>query len=199
MRRVYFLSILMALGLCGASIAISQIGARDSYSMALKEWEKSEKVGVSDQAQFLIRDAYQRKKSRLAEFGGERVWKGTTRTLNQSVLVYYLGDLRDQKAGTDFTWKSMTIEAADVKAHPFESFLDTLEPVLKGARGELHVVSEPTGAQIRLDGSPRGSTEKITVESAGEHKIVVKGKGLGPQCEDRLVVPDGGTVTFHCP
>ena len=87
MRRVYFLSILMALGLCGASIAISQIGARDSYSMALKEWEKSEKVGVSDQAQFLIRDAYQRKKSRLAEFGGERVWKGTTRTLNQSVLV----------------------------------------------------------------------------------------------------------------
>lgn len=167
--------------------------------MAMKEWDKNQKIAISEKAQGLIRIAYEQNKPRLAEFNGERVWKGTTRTLNQSVVIYYLGDLRDLKVASEGQWKQLSIEASDVEAHPFNDFLKGLAPVLKGPKGELHVISQPTGAAIRLDGAPRGNTEKITVESAGDHQIVVKSKTGGLQCNDKVIVPDGGSVTFHCP
>lgn len=204
MRRSCLASILL-LAVLGqwAISAKSQTLGEDSYSMAMKDWEKSQKLTISPKAQDLIRYAFAQNKAKLTELGGERVWKGSTRTLNQTVVTYYLSDLRDLKVSSGGVsgseWKVRFIEASDVEAYPFRDFLKKLDPVLNGRRGELHVISEPTGAAIHLDGASRGNTEKITVESAGDHRIVVRSKNGSLQCEDKVNVPDGGGVTFHCP
>jgi hypothetical protein len=204
MRRLCLACILLVAAFGQWAISSkSQTPSQDSYSMAMKDWEKSQKLTITPKAQDLISYAFEQNKSKLTEFGGERVWKGSTRTLNQTVVTYYLSDLRDLKVSSGgfsrSEWKGRSIEASDVEAYPFRDFLTKLDPVLNGRKGELHVISDPTGASIQLDGAPRGNTEKITVESAGDHRIVVKSKSGGLQCEDKVNIPDGGSVTFHCP
>ena len=92
----------------------------------------------------------------------------------------------------------MAIGIGDVENYPVKKFISEVEPVLKGKKGELRTISEPTGASIVLDNGRRvGLTEKITIEKAGEHPITVFGKGV--RCSGNVTVLDGGTVTFQCP
>jgi hypothetical protein len=199
-----------------------QTSDRDSYKMTMSAWGKDEQITISSGASELIDFSFQQNRGRLLKFGGDRKWEGTGRTLNQTLVIYYLGNLRDLKAATkkkpsviplpgsqvQGRPKTQTtlgegdidsIGEADVKAYPVNTFLGEIEPVLNGSKGELHVVSEPSGAAITLDTQSRGITEKITAERAGQHDIVVSSKKDKLQCKDKVVVPAGGSVTFHCP
>jgi hypothetical protein len=176
----------------------SQVAAAKLW---MKSWGEDEKVDISPQAQDLINTSLKENKSKIAMVGVDRVWKDSDRTVGQTLVNYYLADLRDldaQKAGSSTgEWKPASIKSSDVQAYPLDEFLRKLDPVLNGPNGELHVVSKPTGASIVLDKSSRGNTGKITVERAGKHRIVVKSKVLS--CSDDINIPDGGSVTFHCP
>lgn len=201
--------------------SLAQTHDEDSYAAAMKLWEKSENLSVSTEAQDLIGSGFREFGGRLNEFGGNVRWKNGTRTLNQSLVIYYLSNLRDRRIAEEqggnatpaptvqgsgarndraatSEFKLSTIGVPDVQAYPVKEFIAKVEPVLKGKNGELHTTSQPSGATIILDNSKkRGFTEKITVEDAGEHPIRVVGRGV--QCSDKVNVPDGGTVTFHCP
>jgi hypothetical protein len=201
--------------------SFAQTASEDSYSTAMKVWEKSENLSVSPQAKDLLVSEFGEFSERLKEFGGNVRWKDGTRTLNQTLVIYYLSDLRDRKVaeeqggnaipapksqgsdarndrGVTTEWKFSTIGVLDVEAYPVKEFIAKVEPVLKGKKGELHTVSQPSGASIILDKIKKpGLTEKTTVEEAGEHDIRVVGRGV--RCSDKVNVPDGGTVTFHCP
>jgi hypothetical protein len=205
-----------------AHVSPAQVPGKDSYTMAMGTWEKSEKLSISPKARDVIAYSFQQQNQLIADFGGNRVWKDSDRTLKQTLVIYYLSDLRDLKAGSvsqiypapmemnknpdgmkDRTatgeMKVYGIDASDVSAYPVEKFLYSIEPVLKGPKGELHVISEPTGAAITLDNASRGYTVKITVESAGDHRIVVSNKKGSMRCADKVNVPEGGSITFHCP
>jgi hypothetical protein len=205
-----------------ANISRSQTYSSDSYSMAMKLWEKDEKVTISAGARDLIGSSFKQNQKRLSVLGGDQKWKGGDRTLNQTLVIYYLDDLRDSKARPEpeasatpvpmkqapaetkdqlprGEWKSFAIELADVEAYPVNAFLNKIEPVLKGNKGELHVLSDPTGAAITLDKESRGNTEKTTVERAGEHDIAVSSTKGHLRCADKVRVPADGSVTFHCP
>jgi hypothetical protein len=172
-----------------------------SAKLWMKSWGEDEKVDISPRAQDLISISFKENKSKIAMVGGDRVWKDSDRTVGQTLVNYYLADLRDldaQKTGSSTVeWKPAAIKSSDVQAYPLDEFLKKLDPVLNGPNGELHIVSQPTGASIVLDKSSRGNTDKITVERAGKHRIVVKSKVLS--CSDDINIPDGGSVTFHCP
>jgi hypothetical protein len=201
--------------------ALAQTAGEDSYSAAMKVWEKSENILVSAQAQNLIVSGFYEFSGELTEFGGNIRWKNGTRTLNETLVTYYLSDLRDLKVaknlgrsaipfplgqvpgakssqGVTTELRPSMIGVPDVEAYPVKEFITKNRSVLKGKKGELHTVSRPSGASIVLDNvRKKGFTEKITVEYAGEHPIRVDGQGV--QCSDKVTVPDGGTVTFHCP
>jgi hypothetical protein len=201
--------------------SFAQTLGEDSYATAMKLWQKSENLSVSTEAQDLIGSGFREFGGRLNEFGGNVRWKDGTRTLNQTLIIYYLSDLRDRKIAEEqggnailappaqdpgtrndravtSEFKFSTIGVPDVQAYPVKDFIAKVEPVLKGKKGELHTTSQPSGAAIILDNvKKKGLTEKTTVEDAGEHPIRVVGRGM--QCSGKVNVPDGGTVTFHCP
>jgi hypothetical protein len=169
--------------------------------MWVKTWGDDEKIDVSQEAQRLIGVSFKENKPKLAQVGGERTWKNGTRTLNETLVKNYLDNIRDlktQRSGPIAEWKVRSIERSDVQEYSLKTFLSDIYPVLNGPNGELHVISDPTGASILLDKSSRGNTEKTTVERAGRHHIVVNNK-KGLQCSDDIYIPDGGTLTFHCP
>jgi hypothetical protein len=187
--------------------SLAQTLGEDSYATAMKLWQKSENLSVSTEAQDLIGSGFREFGGQLNEFGGNVRWKDGTRTLNQTLVIYYLSDLRDRKIAEEqrgnavpatTEYKFSTIGVPDVQAYPVKEFIAKVEPVLKGKKGELHTTSQPSGAAIILDNTKkRGFTEKITVEDAGEHPIRVVGHGV--QCSDKVNVPADGTVIFHCP
>jgi hypothetical protein len=199
--------------------SLAQTLGDDSYATAMNLWQKSENLSVSTEAQNLIGSGFREFGGQLNDYGGNIRWKDSTRTLNQTLVIYYLSDLRDRKivqggnailaptpqglgarndraATSEF--KFSTLGVSDVEAYPVRQFIVKMEPVLKGKKGELHTTSRPTGAAIILDNTKKkGFTEKITVEEAGEHPILVVGRGM--KCSDKVNIPDGGSVTFHCP
>jgi PEGA domain len=191
------------------NISPAQTFGNESYTMAMTNWEKSEGVRISPSARDAIASSFKQRNAQVADFGGDRTWKGSDRTLKQTLVIYYLSDLRDLKAGGEsrihptpvpmIKRADFRIEVSDVIAYPVEKFLDTIQPVLKGPSGELHVTSDPTGAAITLDKTSRGNTEKITVETAGKHRIIVSSKKNSMRCEDDIKIPAEGSVTFHCP
>jgi hypothetical protein len=180
--------------------SLAQTAGEDPYSGAMKVWSKSQNLFISEQAENLITSGFDEFSVELTGFGGNVRWKNGTRTLNQTLVTYYLSDLRDLKVAKSHPAfiVSSRIEVPDVEAYPVKEFFSKNSSVLNGRKGELHTVSQPSGASIVLDNlKKRGFTEKITVEEAGEHSIQVVGNGV--QCSDKVTVPDGGTVTFHCP
>jgi len=201
--------------------AWSQADQTDSFKFAMKAWDKGERPAISEGAKDLILSSFKENTPKLSDFGGGAEWRGSSRTLNQTLIIYYLDDLRDLKLGAKLgapvtgrwmgqmpdmkgsakgEWRQFSIEESDVKAYPVAEFLSKLQPVLSGSKGELHVVSDPTGAAIILDKQSRGTTEKITVEHAGEHEITVTFNTAGLQsCKDKITIPAGGSLTFHCP
>jgi hypothetical protein len=216
LRRLMLMAALMLL-LVGhiEDSSLAQTASSDSYAAAMNTWEESQNISVSSQARELIVSGFDEFRGRLSDFGGNVRWKDSTRTLNQSLVIYYLGDVRDHKVDKErggiaisaplgrsssetSEWRFSTIESRDVEAYPVKEFIAKVEPVLKGKKGELHTISHPPGASIVLDDvKKKGFTEKITVEDAGEHRIRVFGGGL--DCRDKVTVPDGGTVRFQCP
>jgi len=77
--------------------SLAQTHDEDSYAAAMKLWEKSENLSVSTEAQDLIGSGFREFGGRLNEFGGNVRWKNGTRTLNQSLVIYYLSNLRDRR------------------------------------------------------------------------------------------------------
>ncbi len=181
--------------------APTQFGEKDTCAAMMKSWGQQEKIRISSDAQNLIEAGFARNMTKLAVVDSDRKWRGGERTLKQTLVSNYLDDLRDSKRSREGSaydeLKLYSIEASDVDAYPVAEFLGKVEPVLKGPKGELHVTSTPTGATIRLDKSSRGNTDKITVETAGKHRIVVQSKTLS--CSDDINIPDGGTLRFQCP
>jgi hypothetical protein len=223
MKKTIVAIVMMAAGLTQlAHSSRSQTSGTDACSLAMRHLEDRENLHVSPEARDLIGSSFKEWKGKLLELGGESGWKGSSRTLNETLVIYYLEDIRDLKAAKEFggigipvpmnqapadrgetsvmgrgqrTW----IAVADVEAYPVKDFLSKVTPVLKGPKGELHVISEPTSAAITLDRASRGNTEKITVETAGDHQIRVTSKKGGLSCNDKINIPAGGSVTFHCP
>jgi hypothetical protein len=196
-------ALMLLLGIPIEDSSLAQTQGEGSYAAAMNLWQKSENISVSTEAQNLIGSGFQELGGRLNDFGGNVRWKDGTRTLNQTLVIYYMSDLRDRKIAEEQSrvatseFKLSTIGVPDVQAYPVKEFFAKVEPVLKGKKGELHTTSQPTGAVIILDNVKEGLTEKIRVEDAGVHTIRVVGRGV--QCSDKVYVPDGGTVTFHCP
>jgi hypothetical protein len=184
-----------------AQTAENSSSSQTAAKLWMKSWGEDEKVDISPRAQDLISTSFKENKSKIEMVGGDRVWKNSDRTVSQTLVNYYLADLRDrdsERTGSPASqWKPASIKSSDVEAYPLNEFLRKLDPVLNGPKGELHIISQPTGASILLDKSSRGNTDKITVEIAGEHRIVVKSKVLS--CSKDINIPDGGSITFHCP
>jgi hypothetical protein len=219
-NRIGLFLFAVLIGAQGWNGSSAQGFGKDSFSMAIDKWAKSEEVSISPSAHDLIVSTFNENKGRLKDYGGDVVWKGGTRTLNQTLVLYYLSDLRDLKAakksgvfstpasmsqnpnkggeqGITTEWKTSELVMSDVEAYTVEEFIKEVEPVLKGKKGELHTISKPPGAAIILDKTRRGFTEKISIEEAGEHRISVVGRGLS--CSQTVIVPEGGSVTFQCP
>jgi hypothetical protein len=223
MKKTMVAVVMLTVGLTQLAYSSrSQMSGTDACSMAMKHLEDRENLHVSPDARDLIGSSFKDWRVKLLELGGESGWKGSSRTLNETLVIYYLEDLRDLKAAKEFggigtpvpmnqdladrgetsatgRWQKTWITVADVRAYPVEDFLTKVTPVLKGPKGELHVISEPTSAAITLDKATRGNTEKITVETAGDHQIRVTSQKGGLSCNDRITIPPGGSVTFHCP
>jgi hypothetical protein len=224
MKRVIVVVVLFVVGGTSQLTSISPAPTfRDSYTMAIDGWEKSENISISPMAQDVIVSSFRRYDGLLADLGGDRRWKDSDRTLKQTLVIYYLSDLRDMKVGansqTHPTPMQMEekvgasqrepgntnrmayagVESSDVAAYPVDKFFTKITPILKDPKGELHVISKPTGAAITLDNTKRGNTEKITVESAGDHQIIVSSKKDSVRCQEKITIPSGGSITFHCP
>ncbi len=185
----------------------------------MASWEKTEGVPVSASAQDAIASSFEQHNTLFTDFGSNHMWKGSDRTLKQTLVIYYLSNLRDLKSGSESPMmmnenadrmnerragnasemSAFGIEASDVRAYPVEKFLESIQPILKGPNGELHITSDPTGAAITLDKASRGYTEKITLETAGKHRIIVRSKKNSMRCEYDVTIPKDSSVTFHCP
>ena len=216
MKKSLTVGVLVALGFAILPIeSAPQRSSQQAYAMAMDGWEKDEKALIAPSAKELIASGFERHQGELAYLGGDQVWRGSDRTLKQTLVVYYLSDLRDLKTGGWSPNRSPSlpmagnrgmsevqgsgINSSDVQGYSVDEFFARIKQVLKEPKGELHVVSKPSGGSITLDNVKRGYTEKITVERAGNHSIVVAATNGAMRCEDKVVVPANGSVTFHCP
>jgi hypothetical protein len=172
--------------------------AQDSYASAVDLWGSSFGISITDGARREILSGFRESRGVLADSREDRRWKNSDRTLGQSLVIYYLDDLRDAKTADFLLGSAATaIGIGDVDHYPVKEFISKVQPVLKARNGELHTTSDPAHARILLDGKKVGFTEKITVEVAGRYLITVSGRGVN--CSDYVTIPDGGSVTFHCP
>jgi hypothetical protein len=90
--------------------------------------------------------------------------------------------------GTAKRFVPLLIEPNAVTSHYFE-----LAPPINSATGRLEVTSEPTGAQVRINGVPRGVTP-LTIDaiSAGQHSVTISHATMSVQ--RRVLVTPGATA-----
>ena len=63
----------------------------------MASWEKTEGVPVSANARDAIASSFEQHNTLFTDFGSNRIWKGSDRTLKQTLVIYYLSNLRDLK------------------------------------------------------------------------------------------------------
>jgi hypothetical protein len=63
------------------------------------------------------------------------------------------------------------------------------------APNELHVTSDPSGADIEIDGNFVGSTPSTVGVAAGQHQVSVKKTGFKPW--ERKMMVSGGQVNVN--
>jgi PEGA domain len=224
MTRALAVAAMVCAALLGArqTQLLGQTIGSDRYEMAVRTWEKYEKLPLDAAARNVVIESFDRHKGDVADFGGDHRWTGSQNSAAQTLVAYYLsnvrdvklegksrggfeglpnkkvlGDTRDAGAVSPSARNGFTIELSDVDHYTVDQFFKDLRPLLNSAKGELHVVSDPSGARITLDTADRGFTEKTSVEKAGDHEIVVRGNTLS--CSSKITVPAGGSYTYHCP
>jgi hypothetical protein len=184
-----------------------------NYFDTIKAWEQSEKLTVSPKAEQAIVVAFAEYDPEFLD--GNTAWHNSPRTRKQTFLVCYLDRLRDRFPSFEAVGPverrpvredremdledggTYDIERYDVARYAVDSFMREVRPVLAGHRGELVVVPEELPSIVTVDGYEIGRAGTISVESAGEHRIVVQSKGR--RCEAKIVIVDGASLVFRCP
>jgi hypothetical protein len=69
----------------------------------------------------------------------------------------------------------------------------SVDPAKVAKPARIHVASSPPSV-VELDGKPIGTTPLSTTTTAGEHRLVLRPKGLGERFERKLDLPPGGTA-----
>jgi hypothetical protein len=215
MKRALAIAFLVAL--VGAGAMQSRPQAADvekSYFDAIDAWKASEKRTVSPKAQKAIAFAF-------AEYdpeflNGGTTWNNSPRTRRGSFLICYLDRLRDRFPSFEAVGSihqnqpppedrdlgledggTYDIARYDIARYTVETFMRDIRPVLAGHNGELVVVPNEVPSIVTVDGYDIGRAASISVESAGEHRIVVRSQT--GRCDAKVVVVDGASATVHCP
>ena len=79
-----------------AQTAENSSSSQTAAKLWMKSWGEDEKVDISPRAQDLISTSFKENKSKIEMVGGDRVWKNSDRTVSQTLVNYYLADLRDR-------------------------------------------------------------------------------------------------------
>ena len=215
MKRPLAIAFLVALVGVGAMQSTPQAAdVETSYCDAIDAWKASEKRTISPKAQKAIAFAF-------AEYdpeflNGDTVWNDSPRTRRDSFLICYLDRLRDRFPSFEAVGSihhnqplpedreleledggTYDITRYDIARYTVETFMRNIRPVLAGHKGELVVVPRQVPSIVTVDGYDIGRAATISVESAGEHRIVVRSQT--GRCDAKVVVVDGASVTFHCP
>lgn len=214
--ETFALGLLLAFsGVGTAQTAPVTTGAEDTYLAAIKAWEATENRTVSPKAREVIAFAFAQYGPEFEAVGGDTVWNGSGRTRKETFLVCYLNRLRDRfpsfeavgpvaerPPSEDREMKfedggTYDIERYDVARYTVDSFMRDVRPVLVGHKGELVVIPEELPSVVSVDGYEIGRAGTVSVESAGEHRVVVR--NMARRCEAKIVVVDGASVVVRCP
>lgn len=184
-----------------------------SYFDTVKTWELSEKLTVSPKAEKAIASAFAQYDAEFLD--GDTAWNNSRRTRKQIFLICYLNRLRDRFPSFEGVGpvekrppsedREMELEDSgiydieryDVARYTVDSFMRDARLVLVGHKGELVVVPKELPSIVTVDGYKIGRAGTISVESASEHRVVVRSKAM--RCEAKIVVVDGASVVFRCP
>ena len=184
-----------------------------NYFDGIDAWKASEKVTVSPKAQTAIALAFAQYDSEFQN--GDFPWSNSRRTRKQTLLISYLDRLRDRFPSFEAIAHgeepsppedheteledggSYDIERYDIARYTVEAFMRDIRPVLAGPSGELVVVPDEVPSIATVDGYELGRAGTVSMESAGEHLIVVRNKSI--RCDAKAVVVDAASVVFHCP
>ncbi|HET6930797.1 MAG TPA: hypothetical protein VFI45_10800 [Candidatus Acidoferrum sp.] len=214
MKGTLAIAVLVAL----LSIATMQTAApgtdvEQSYFDTVKAWESSEKRTVSPKVEKAIASAFAQYDPEFLD--GDIAWKDSRRTLKQTLLICYLDRLRDRFPSFEEVGPvgkrpppedremeledgaTYDIERYDVARYTVDNFMRDVRPVLTGHKGELVVVPGELPSSVTVDGHEIGRAGTISVESAGEHRILVRNKVR--HCGGKIVVVDGASSVFPCP
>src|SRR5260370_15293368 len=72
-----------------------QTSGTDAFRMAMSSWETSENLKVEALARNLVLQSFDRHKGEVANFRGDHRWTGSENRATQTLLAYYLGNVRD--------------------------------------------------------------------------------------------------------
>jgi hypothetical protein len=186
-----------------------------------KAWSTAENVRIDEPVFDYVSEGFRRHAGELDTLGSDHKWEGKNYTVGQTLVQYYLCDVRDLKYAAQGSQRpapwagdprslpgdrplsalqaSFAISMADVERYTVDKFFDDLHHLAGRQIGELKVSSTPSGGIITLDGHRRGLTFRVSAESAGDHPISVEISGGLITCSETITVPAGGSISYQCP
>jgi hypothetical protein len=214
MKRTLAIAVLVAfLSIATMQTASPGADAAKSYFDTVNAWETSEKLTVSPKAEKAIASAFAQYDPEFLD--GDIAWQDSRRTLKQTLLICYLDRLRDRFPSFEEVGPvgkrlppedremdledgaTYDIERYDVARYTVDHFMRDVRPLLAGHRGELVIVPGELPSCVTVDGREIGRAGTISVESAGEHRILVRSKVR--RCAGKILVVDGASSVFPCP
>lgn len=182
--KLAFVTLLLSAAALGQSRA-------ELVSVALDEWSKNTKVQITPRARQRITSQALEPPVKLQQFLDRQ--KDAATAFSRTVRAYCF-ELRDT-AGRG----AKVIEEKTVEKLSFVAFLErAILPFFNRPAGFAQVKSAPPEGDIRLDGKPRGFTDKAFVLDEGPHEVRVTWKGSPTSCWQRIQIREGQTETVTC-
>jgi hypothetical protein len=166
----------------------------------LKTAEQQYSIRITEEARELVQgqlhESLPRLQALVSRFDSEE------QSLFLSTVVgWYLSELRDEKIrrerrGSD---SPPSLEREDVDRLPVRAFLQRELPSEAIPKSFLVVTSHPLGAEIHIDGSYKGLTNKPFVVPPGTHSVRITNPQANLNCVDSVRAERNKQAVVRCP
>jgi hypothetical protein len=194
------------------TILFAQDPREKATAEALASAMRGQQLTLTRDAEAVLKDQFDQAMPRLEALTARNTPE-QRRQLVYFAFGEYLAELRDLQSGgrppTPGPSPSATIDpspakseglkigAAALQRFTFSDFLAKQYPSEAVPKGYLHIVSEPSGAAITINGQSRGYTPRPLVIRPGKHRVSVSSAELN--CADDVTIAQDQMVTFRCP